>query len=70
MSKEIRAQILDLSASILMGKATRTEIERVSKLARDGGEFELFKQEIKDCNYIIDKIRRGSANPPTPEIPG
>lgn len=56
MSKEIRAQILDLSASILLGKATETEIERISKLARDGGEFEFFAQEIKDCDRIIRKV--------------
>lgn len=53
MNGEIRAQILNLSATILMGKATQADIEKISKLARDGGEFEFFTQEIKNCDRII-----------------
>lgn len=55
MDKEIRAQILNLSASILLGKATEAEIKRISKLAIDGGESEFLHQELKDCQRLIQK---------------
>lgn len=55
MNEGIRAQILNLSASILLGKATEAEIEKISRMARDGGEFEFFAQEIKDCDRILRK---------------
>ena len=55
MSEETRAQILNLSASILLGRATTEQIEKTTKLARDDGEFEFLVQEIKDCDRIIRK---------------
>ncbi len=55
MNKTIRAEILNLSGNILMGKANRKEIERVSSLAKEGGEFAFFQQEIKDCSRILTK---------------
>lgn len=53
MDHEMRAVILDLSASILLGHATEEKIAKVGKLAKDRGEFEFFKQEIKYCDRII-----------------
>lgn len=65
MNEGVRAEILVLSGNILLGRIAKgetsldilKEIERVSKLAIKNGEFEFFKQEIKDCDHIL----RGSS---------
>ncbi|MBA7714913.1 hypothetical protein ES703_123945 [subsurface metagenome] len=53
MSKETRAQILNLSAAILMGKATDEQIKKITKLAIADDESEFLHQELVDCGHII-----------------
>lgn len=53
MSEETKAQILNLSASILLGKAAEPEIKKITRLAIDDGEDEFLRQELKDLTHII-----------------
>lgn len=50
---EVIAKIYSLSASILLGKATEDEIKQIGKLAKEHDCFDVFKDEIKDCDKII-----------------
>ena len=52
---EVKARIYCLSASILLGEATKKEIEWVSKLAKKYDCFDVFANEIRDCDRIISK---------------
>lgn len=58
MNEAVKAKILNLSASILMGKTDKKEIEQVSLLARENGESAFFQQEIRDCDRILRKMSK------------
>jgi len=53
---EVIARIYCLSASILLGKATKDEIKMVGELAKKHDCFNVSTDEIKDCSRIISSI--------------
>ncbi|GAI60593.1 unnamed protein product [marine sediment metagenome] len=42
----VKAEILNLMGSIMLGKATKDEVHRVTKLAQDNGQFAFLKTEL------------------------
>ena len=50
---EVKSQILNLSAQIIMGNADKDEIDRVAKLAKDHNLLQFLKDEFLDAGRIL-----------------
>ena len=55
-NNEVVAKIYCLAASILLGKTTEEEIKEVCRLAKEHDCFDVFRDEIKDCDRIIRQL--------------
>lgn len=54
MNKDlVKAEILSLSGSILVGKATEEDIKRVTKLALDAGLSDVLADEFRSVQLIL-----------------
>lgn len=52
---EIKAEVLNLSASILLGEVDKSEIERVSKLAIDSNLSDFLRDEFRSISKTITR---------------
>ena len=62
---EVKAKILNLSGSILMGKATKEEIGEVIDLAKEHALLTFLKNEFKDVGDALFKFIE-KTNKPNP----
>ena len=51
--RDVEAMIYEMSAKILMSKATESEIEKVVKLAKEHDLLPLVKQEFLDIDQTL-----------------
>ena len=51
--QEVRAEILNLSGEILMGKASREDVERVTKLAKEHNLIPVLRAAFNEIHSAL-----------------